>query len=115
MYNSGGRIKLYVTVCMCLIFVYFFCLFQASTSANMSDCSLYNPSNSSLCNSRVWATENTTCDTEQYTGRECRRELLTWQGCAVGQTDSGLITINASGIQAELELEVADVLEVVGT
>ena len=98
-----------------LIIIYFCCLFQASTLANMSDCSIYNPSTSFLCNSRIWTMQNTTCHTEQYTGSACRLELLIWQECAVGRTDSGLIAINASGIQAELEQEVADVLEVVGT
>ena len=91
-----------------------FLFVQAPTFTNMSDCIAYNPVNSSVCRSRIWGVENSTCDTEPYTGRVCRSQLLVWQDCAIGQTESGIIAINASGIQAELEQEAAEILQVVG-
>ena len=81
---------------------------------NMSDCGEYGAPNSSVCSSLIWEFQsNTSLAPEAYIGSVCTSYLLSWQNCAVGPVDSGIIVINATVDQAENEQLAIDTLDVI--
>ena len=100
------------------------CLFQIiplsshsspDKAVNVSDCGEYGVPNASACSSMIWEFQSNTSDVpETYIGSACTSYLLSWQNCAVGPTDSGIILINATIDQAENEQLAIDTINILG-
>ena len=89
--------------------------FMSEKAFNMSDCGEYGAPNSSDCSFLIWEFQsNTSLAPEAYIGSVCTSYLLSWQNCAVGLTDSGIIVINATVDQAENEQLAIDTFSAIG-
>ena len=92
-----------------------FILFHFQEEAfSASECDVNGMPNASACTSMIWAFKNTSYAPENYIGSACSTQLLEWQDCAVGPTDSGIVTINATQDQSESEQLLTETLQMIG-
>ena len=99
----------------CLCFVYSIHFFHPQEEAfSASECDVYGMPNASACTSLSWAFKNSSYTPENYIGSACSTHLLEWQDCAVGPTDSGIVTINASQDQSQTEQLLIETLQMIG-
>ena len=61
----------------------------------------------------AWVLDNSTCNPEPYIGSVCRTHLLKWQDCAIGPSESGIVTINTEIDQNEAEQMTVNFLQVI--
>ena len=67
---------------------------------------------SSICGTMTWAVENRTCSPVAYTEEVCKKTLLEWKNCIVGQNSSTIILISAVESQLHME-QTIQILEVI--
>ena len=81
---------------------------------NETHCGEYNLLNSSFCSSLFWEYGNSTCKPDLYIGSVCSTDLMTWQNCVFGTTESDIPLITELSDQEEAEELAVTILQVIG-
>ena len=78
-------------------------LFFLKVLANASACGKYDVPDSTSCSPMAWVFDNSTCNPQPYIGSICRTQLLKWQNCAIGPSESGTVAISTEVDQNQAE------------